>query len=134
MIRFGRIGITRPEHFPKMFRMYEPTNRTTPRGRALIGDPVYKGTVRCILSIATPQEQERFHQIGVTVTHTLIQRGAPIAGEQWQFALVKGGREVRHFRVQAVHNKGEMDIDTVYYCEERGDLSESRENWKNNFT
>ena len=37
-------------------------------------------------------------------------------------ALNKNGKETRWFRVQAVHNKGEMDIDTVYYCEERGDL------------
>ena len=36
--------------------------------------------------------------------------------------LAKGGVETRKFRVQAVHNKGEMDIDTVYYCDERSDL------------
>lgn len=126
-MRHGRIGVTRPEQFPKLFRLYEPVNRTTPRGRTLTGGLLFKGTVRCILSVAEPREQERFHQMGVTVTHTLIQRGAPVACEQWQFALVRAGREVRRFRVQSVHNKGEMNIDTVYYCEERGDLRRASE-------
>ena len=81
-----------------------------------------KCSLRCILSVAKPEERERFNQMGVTVTHSLIQRGSPIANDSDVFALNKNGKETRWFRVQAVHNKGEMDIDTVYYCEERGDL------------
>ena len=77
--------------------------------------------MRCILSVAKPEESERFNQMGVTVTHTIIQRGVPAAKEHDVFALVKNGVETRHFEVQAVHNKGEMDIDTIYYCQERGD-------------
>lgn len=63
-----------------------------------------------------------YSQTGVAVSHKIIQRGAPIAKEQDTFVLAKGGKETRCFRVQAVHNKGELDVDTTYYCEERGDL------------
>lgn len=121
-MRFGRIGLTRPESFPKLFNVYTKEVDINGRGRVGRGDPILACSVRCILSVAKPDEQEMFHQMNVRVTHTLIQRGKPAAKEQDIFALCKGGTETRWFRVQAVQNKGEMDIDTVYYCEERGDL------------
>lgn len=119
---FGKIGLTRPESFPKTFNVYVQGTETSSRGRILRSTPTLKTTLRCILSIAKPEEMQRFQQMGVTVTHTIFQRGAAEASENDLFKLVKGGKEVRVFRVQAVHNKGEMDIDTTYYCEERGDL------------
>lgn len=121
MLKHGRIGMMRPEQFPKPFNVYAKETDTSERGRLRQGNPELKATVNCILSIAKPEEQQRFNQLGVQVTHTLIQRGSPIAKEQDIFVLAKGGRETRRFRVQAVHNKGELDIDTIYYCEERGD-------------
>lgn len=121
MLKHGRIGIMRPEQFPKPFNVYSQESGTSERGRIHKESLQLKGTARCILSIAKPEEAQRFNQIGVTVTHTIIQRGTPIAKEQDIFVLTKGGMETRRFRVQAVHNKGELDIDTVYYCEERSD-------------
>ena len=121
MLKHGRIGIMRPEQFPKPFNVYEKDTQTSERGRLHQGSPELKASVKCILSIAEPDEQQRFNQLGVKITHTIIQRGSPIAKEQDVFVLAKGGRETRRFRVQAVHNKGELDIDTIYYCEERGD-------------
>ena len=121
-MRFGRIGPTRPENFPKPFNVYSKESSVTSIGRVTKGDMTFKCKERCILSEARPEERERYNQMGVKVTHFLIQRGSPIAKEQDVFALRKNGKETRWFRVQAVHNKGEMDIDTVYYCEERGDL------------
>lgn len=121
MLKHGRIGIMRPEQFPKPFNVYSQESGTSERGRIHKESLQLKGTSRCILSIAKPEEAQRFNQIGVTVTHTIIQRGTPIAKEQDIFVLAKGGMETRRFRVQAVHNKGALDIDTVYYCEERGD-------------
>ena len=56
------------------------------------------------------------------VTHTIFHRGAPQAKENDVFKLIKNGVATRTFRVAAVHNKGEMDIDTTYYCEERSDV------------
>lgn len=116
--------MTRPEQFPKSFNVYEIDSEVSARGRiGRTGDPKLRGVLRCILSVAKLEEREHYHQIGVNVTHSLIQRGSPIAKEQDIFALVKRGKEIRWFRVQAVHNKGEMDIDTIYYCEERRDLN-----------
>lgn len=124
MLKHGRIGMTRPEQFPKSFNVYEKDSEVSARGRVgKTSDPKLKGVLRCILSVAKPEERETFHQMGVNVTHDLIQRGGPIAKEQDILALVKRGKETRWFRVQAIHNKGEMDIDTIYYCEERGDLN-----------
>ena len=121
MLKHGRIGIMRPEQFSKPFNVYSQESDTSERGRIHKDSPQLNATARCILSIAKPEEAQRFNQIGVNVTHTIIQRGIPIAKEQDIFVLAKGGVETRRFRVQAVHNKGELDIDTVYYCEERSD-------------
>ncbi len=121
MLKHGRIGITRPENFPKLFRLYAVETLTTESGRIRHGNRNPYEEVRCILSIAKPEETERFGQMGVTVTHSILSRGSPIAKEHDIFALVKNGTETRHFEVQAVHNKGEMGIDTLYYCKERGD-------------
>ena len=121
-MRFGRIGPTRPENFPQPVNIYPKESSVTGIGRVTKGEMTLKGDTRCILSEAKPEERERYNQMGVKVTHSIIQRGSPIAKEQDVFALRKNGKETRWFRVQAVHNKGEMDIDTVYYCEERGDL------------
>lgn len=118
---FGRIGLMRQEQFPKLFHVYVQQTATSERGREHIEEPVLKLELRCILSIAKPDEIERFSQLGVAVTHTIFQRGPAEAKENDIFALVKQGKEVRFFRVQAVHNKGELDIDTTYYCEERSD-------------
>lgn len=123
MLRHGRIGMTRPEHFPKPFNVYEVESETSDRGRVgKHGEPRLKGTIRCILSEADPSERERFHQMGVEVTHFILQRGSPLYKEQNVFALAKRGTETRWFSVQTVHNKGEMDIDTIYCCKERGDI------------
>lgn len=118
---FGRIGMMRPEQFPRLFKIYSQPTSTSERGRERLGEIEVKCQARCILSIAKPDEIERFSQFGVKVTHDIIQRGDPIAAPNDIFALIRGGKETRWFRVQAVHNKGELDIDTVYYCEERSD-------------
>ena len=121
-MRFGRIGPTRPEQFPKTFTVYSQGTETSPRGRERLATPVEKTTLRGILSIARPEEIERFRQREVEITHTILQRGAPVAKENDVLALVKGGMETRYFRIKAIpHDKGEMDIDTAYYCEERND-------------
>ena len=122
MLQFGRIGMTRPESFPKKFNLYRQDTNSSDYGRVLRGTPRPIEELRCILSVAQPEEVERFKQMKVTVTHTIFHRGAPVAKENDILKLVKNGKETRTFRVSAIHDKGEMDIDTTYYCEERGDL------------
>lgn len=122
MNTFGRIGMKRPEDFPKLFEVYKHETETSDRGRTLRKAPELIGNVKCTLSIASPDEQQRFHQIGVTVTHTIFHPGKPIARENDIFVLSVEGKPRRFFRVQAVHDHGEMDVFTTYYCEERGDI------------
>lgn len=121
MMRQGRIGMTRPESFPKLFYVYSQGTSTSSAGRILQESPAKKAELRCTLSIAKPDEVERFRQDKVVVTHTIFHRGAPQAKENDVFKLIKNGVGTRSFRVKAIHNKGEMDIETTYYCEERGD-------------
>lgn len=121
-MKFGRIGMKRPEDFPKLFFVYSQGTTTSDKGRVLKDTPEKKCELRCILSIADPDEVERFKQDKVVVTHTIFHRGAPQAKKDDVFKLIKNGVATRTFRVAAVHNKGEMDIDTTYYCEERGDV------------
>lgn len=124
MITFGKIGMKRPEDFPKLFNLYRSETVTTTRGRERQQEPEKIGQLRCILSIAKPDEQQRFNQMGVTVTHTIFHTGAKMAQENDVFALAKeDGTESRFFRVQAVQNHGEMSIYSTYYCEERGDVN-----------
>lgn len=121
-MRFGRIGMTRPEKFPKSFNVYRVESTTSAMGRQRQGQitsPIL--TLRCILSTAKPEEVQTYQQLGVTITHSILQRGAPAAKVGDIFKLVKNGKETRTFRVQAIGDKGEMDIDTMYYCEERSD-------------
>ena len=121
MVR-GRIGLTRPEHFLKKFNRYSVGSRTSQSGREMKEEEKPTGQLRCIFSAATPEERQQFNQMGVEVSHKLIEMGAPSAKEGDVLRLVKGGKEVRRFRIAAVHNKGEMDLHTVYYCRERSDL------------
>lgn len=122
-MRFGVIGMKRPEDFPKLFRIYQRSTETSDRGRERDCTPELIGERRCILSIAKPDEQQRYGQMGVTVTHTIFHMGTPAAKENDVFALLKNGEETRFFRVQAIQDHGEMDVFTTYYCEERGDIN-----------
>jgi len=125
MMQFGAIGMKRPEDFPKLFKIYRQETATTARGRERQQAPELIGQLHCILSIAKPDEQQRFNQMGVTVTHTIFHTGAKAAKENDIFALCKeeDGEATRFFRVQAVQDHGEMSIFTTYYCEERGDVN-----------
>lgn len=123
MMQLGRIGMTRPESFPKLFYVFsQGTTTSSATGRLLKEAPTKKAELRCILSVAKPDEVERFRQNDVRITHTIFHRGAPQAKENDVFKLIKNGVATRSFRVMSIHNKGEMDIDTTYYCEERGDV------------
>lgn len=122
-MRFGAIGVTRPENFPKLFNVYPTASSETSRGRITLAKGEKKATVECILSIAKPDEMERYQQMGVHVTHHLLQRGSPQAQQNDILAMVEGAAETRFFRVQTVRDKGGMGIHTQYTCEERGDLN-----------
>lgn len=119
---FGRIGITRPEDFPKQFNVYRLVTSTNATGRLVAAQkPELVGTIRGILSRASPIERNRYHQLGDDVSHKVIEWGSPTAEENDVLALVVDGCEKRFMRIAIVHNRGEMGICTTYYCIERGD-------------
>lgn len=120
-MRIGAIGMMRPEQLPKEFAVYGAASETSEDGRELIKDGVEKARIKCVLSEATMDERELFSQLQKTVTHTLLQRGSPVANENDTLILTKNGiitKDCRKFRVQGVHDKGGMGIDTAYYCME----------------
>ena len=119
---FGRLGITTPETVPRTFHVYTADTDTTERGRNKATEPTFVCTFRGIMARASPEEQAQFNQLGAVVTHSVIQRGQPLAGENNTLILMRKGKPYKQFRVQAVHNKGSLDIDTVYFCQERSDL------------
>ena len=123
-MRFGAIGMKRPEDFPKLFRVYRSETDTSDRGRERLKSPELIAELRCTLSIAKPDEQLCYGQIGVKVTHTIFHAGSPAAKENDVLVLINGnGIESRFFRVQSVQNHGELGIFSTYYCEERGDVN-----------
>lgn len=121
-MRFGGIGVKRPEDFPKTFNVYSVKSSKSERARVMEESRTLKKQLECILSVATHDEQFRYHQINVAVSHRIMQNGPPQAEVGNYFALVEKGEETRFFRVQSVHDKGSMGIVTTYYCEERSDM------------
>lgn len=93
MLKHGRIGLMRPEQFPKPFNIYGQDTESSIRGRERLKAPALKASVRCILSVATPEEKMMYSQTGVAVSHKIIQRGAPIAKEQDTFVWRKAAKK-----------------------------------------
>lgn len=122
-MRFGAIGMKRPESFEKVFKIYRAETTTSSRGRERMETPALIGERRCILSEMKPVERLYFGQMGVTVTHTIFHKGPPAAKENDILVLRDRSEEARFFRVKEVQNHGEMAIFTTYYCEERGDIN-----------
>lgn len=115
----------RPEDFDHPFKIYRAATETSARGRVKKHEPVLVGELNCILSEIKPEEKLTFHQMGVTVTHTIFHPGAEEAKKNDMLVLCdkKTGEEKRYFRVKSLKDHGEMRIFTTYYCEERGDLN-----------
>ena len=125
MMRFGAVGMKRPEDFPKLFKLYRADTKTCTRGRIRREEPTPIKELYCIMSEIKPEEKLTFNQMGVTVTHTIFHTGAKEAKENDMLVLCDNetGEAQRYFRVQSLKNHGEMSIFTTYYCEERGDMN-----------
>ena len=121
-MNIGRVGMKRPEDFPKLFYIYSQEASKSAIGRPTKGTTTKKAEAYCILSVADPDEVERFSQDAIKVTHKIFHKGPPLAKQDDVLKLVKNGVPTRTFRVAAQHDKGEMSIFTTYYCEERGDV------------
>lgn len=127
-MNFGFVGMKRPEDLPQTFNIYRGETETSARGRERQQEPVLIAEgKRFILSRMKPEERLTFHQMEVTVTHTIFWPEAQIAKENDVFKVVHKGKETRSFRVKAVRPHGEQGIFVTYYCEERSDTDGIRD-------
>lgn len=69
-----------------------------------------------IIAESKPSEVDRYHQLDIRITHTIVERGHATADRGW--TLVFGARK---FRVKAMDNPGELNAYALYYCEEMMD-------------
>ena len=104
------------------FTVFRPETRRTDRGQAVIGGYMEIGGIRAILAQASPQEIERWRQLGHPVTHKIIMQRTPafdvLPGDIFEYAG-------RRFYIKAMpHNVGDISRWTIFYCEERFDLNE----------
>lgn len=107
----------RPGQLFKDFFVEAKGTALSPRGRAASRyNQQDAGRLKAVLAQAKPEEKDRWHQLGHPISHTLTQRGAPMA--KVADRLVRGKRR---FYVQGVDNVGELGFWTIYYVEERFD-------------
>lgn len=117
MNRAGNMMYLRTGNLFKDFAVEKRDEDTNARGRAKAEyDTSSTITIRAVLADATPEEIERWQQRQHPITHTITQRGAPIAKEGDR--LVFGSR---YFYIQGVHEPGSLGIWTIYYAQERSD-------------
>lgn len=86
------------------------------RPKAAYSDEPDKELKGC-LADATENDRERWKQLQHPITHTIVQRGLPLAKEEDRLILSD-----RVFIVHAVDDCGSLGITTIYYAEERKDL------------
>lgn len=121
MIRTGSPMYLRPGNIFKDFTIEKRSEGATARGRVSAGyEPVPDTILRAVLADANPEERERWQQQQHPITHTITQRGTPLAGEGDR--LVLGDR---YFYIQGVNEPGSLGIWTIYYAQERSDTHEN---------
>lgn len=120
---FHKIGFTRPENLWRDFSLERKSETTNARGRAINGyvcePPVF---LHAILCGATPEQMERFHQLGHPVSHVISHTGKPRAkaGDR----LILGSTA---YYIRGVDEPGDQGIWTLYYCEERSDAHDENQ-------
>ncbi len=94
----------------------EETISTFGRPKAAYGEDS-RSVLKGCLADASENDRERWKQLQHPITHTIVQRGLPLAKEEDR--LILGDRV---FIVHAVDDCGSLGITTIYYAEERKDL------------
>lgn len=107
--------LLRPRQLNKTFQAQTaPTTQNTRGGRKR----EWVDTVQIVgvLAEANASEREKWHQMQHPITHQVVSSGAPAAKEGDRLVL-----DGRHFYIQGVDNPGDLDLWTIYRCEERQD-------------
>lgn len=106
----------RPGHLYKKFEVKNFSAKIGAGGRP---QHTYKDmdvVLSGVLAEADNRQMERFKQLQHPVTHTIVQKGSPLAKEMDKLVLGE-----RVFFVQGVDEPGALGICTIYYVEERKD-------------
>ena len=77
-----------------------------------------KKTLRGALAEATPKQKMEWSQLQHPITHTIVQSGRPKAKQEDK--LISGNRI---FFIQGIDEPGSVGVCTIYYVEERMDVS-----------
>ena len=90
------------------------TKAGKPKSEYVLQDRIIKGC----LAEASPEMRARFAQLEHPITHTVVQRGKPLAKPGDKLILGE-----RYFVVTGVDNADGLGITTLYYLEERMDAT-----------
>lgn len=117
MIRTGSPMYLRTGNLFKDFVIETKNEGRTARGRITESYTNRTGKrLSAVLADASPEEKERWNQQQHPITHIIVQRGKPLAGE--------GDRLVysnRAFYIQGVDEPASIGLWTIYYAQERSD-------------
>lgn len=109
----------RPGNLYKEFSVEESIATVNESGRPVMTYNVRKDVVlKGCLSIANTEEKNRFSQVGHPITHTIVQDGRKMAKEDDRLHLGD-----RTFLIKGIDEVGDLGICTIYYAEERKDVS-----------
>lgn len=109
----------RPGNMYKDFAVEECVTELDSGGRASVRYDTDKGIMlRGCLAAASSKEIARFGQLGRPVTHTIVQNGRRRAKPD---DLLRLGD--RTFLIQGVDEAGSLGVCTIYYAEERRDVT-----------
>lgn len=115
MIRTGSPMYLRTGNLFKDFIVETKSESKTAHGR-IAGSYSTGDRLSAVLADATPEEREKWNQQQHPITHIIVQRGKPLAGE--------GDRLIhdnRIFYVQGVDEPASIGLWTIYYTQERSD-------------
>lgn len=119
-------GHLRPMQGTRLFHVLRRQSSVTATGRPRTAELVEVGTIKGIISQASPTETEQFKQKGTPITHTIVQRGAleqARADDVLELRSECCDGESRYFYVQGTpRNPGMLDHFVDYRVEERADL------------
>lgn len=109
----------RPNQKYKLFLVESVKSKLSARGRKqAISQTEHSHVLIGVLADAEESIKYRYKQESHVVTHTIVQKGSPAAKIEENLIF-----ENRIFRIWGIQNVGELDVYTLYHCEERYDLN-----------
>ena len=113
-----RMMYLRPGNLFKDFLIEDGSQKVNAFGRPKEGYDRENIRMLCgCLAAASLSDRERWKQLDHSITHTIVQAGKPLAGEEDKLIL---GEKV--YIIHGVNDCDGLGITTIYYVEERSDV------------